>query len=80
LIAFSAALKLEPTSVHYNNRGLANFHGNYITSALEDFEEAIKLNQTSDPIIFFNKGNALLSQNMFNEALQEYDLAIQISP
>ena len=79
-IAFSKAIKIEPQSVHYNNRGLANFHSSNIKWALEDFEQAIKLNKTGDPTIYFNRGNAFLSQNMFNEALEDYDAAIKISP
>ena len=84
VIAFSAAINLEPSSVHYNNRGLANLQGNFVTSALEDFDKACEAfgvgNYGGDPTFFFNRGNALLTQNRFTEALKDYDTALSLSP
>ena len=41
---FKTAIKFESTAVHYNNRGLANFHAQDKVEALEDFNNALKLN------------------------------------
>jgi len=40
----------------------------------------LKLNTTGDPTIFFNRGNAYLSENRFDEAIVDYEVAAKISP
>jgi tetratricopeptide (TPR) repeat protein len=77
---FKKAIKFGPSAVHYNNRGLANFHAQNIKDALEDFDRALELNSNSDPTIYFNRGNALLSQNQYERALMDYEEAITIQP
>jgi tetratricopeptide (TPR) repeat protein len=62
---FKLAIKFDCSAVHYNNKGLANFHASNIKDALEDFDKALELNSKGDPTIYFNRGNALLSQNLF---------------
>ena len=43
--SFSKAIKLDPSAVHYNNRGLAYFHERLnVQQALEDFNTAQELN------------------------------------
>ena len=37
LIHYQKAIDFEPTAVHFNNRGLANYHINRQKEALEDF-------------------------------------------
>ena len=41
LIHYSKAIGIEPTSVHYNNKGLANYHINRQEEAKADFDMAI---------------------------------------
>lgn len=48
--------------------------------ALEDFDRALELNTAGDPTIFFNRGNALLSENRFEEAIDDYEKAAKIAP
>jgi tetratricopeptide (TPR) repeat protein len=38
---YAKALKLEETSVHYNNRGLAHYHNRSLEDAKKDFDKAI---------------------------------------
>ena len=38
------------------------------------------MNQTGDPTIYFNRGNAYLSENMFEAALEDYENAAKIAP
>ena len=78
---FSKAIKIEPQAVFYNNRGLAYFHdGQDIAAALQNFDEALALNTTGDPTIYFNRGNALLSEDRFDEAIADYEKAALIAP
>ena len=60
---FGKAIKLEATAVHHNNRGLAHFHAQNPELALADFDKALEYNTAGDPTIYFNRGNALLTQN-----------------
>jgi len=41
---------------------------------------ALELNTIGDPTIFFNRGNALLSENRFEDAIEDYDKASKIAP
>jgi len=40
----------------------------------------LKLNISGDPTIFFNRGNAYLSENRFDEAIEDYEKASKIAP
>lgn len=77
---FNKAIKLDKQAVHYNNLGLAHFHNKQIEDALENFTIALELNQTGDPTIYFNRGNAYLSENQFDAALEDYERAVKIAP
>lgn len=77
---FNKAIKLDKQAVHYNNLGLAHFHNKQIDDALENFTFALELNETGDPTIYFNRGNAYLSENMFEQALIDYEKAAKIAP
>jgi tetratricopeptide (TPR) repeat protein len=77
---FKLAIKFDCSAVHYNNKGLANFHATNIKDALEDFDKALELNSKGDPTIYFNRGNALLSQNLFEQSILDYESAIRIQP
>jgi hypothetical protein len=41
LIHYQKAISLDPTAVHYNNKGLANYHINRQEEAKKDFDDAI---------------------------------------
>jgi len=45
---------------------------------MEYFNKALEMNQANDPTIYFNRGNALLSENKYKEALEDYNQAIKI--
>ena len=60
LIHYGKAIGIEQSSVHYNNRGLANYHINKQEEAKADFDMAIKLDP-NDPTIYFNRGNVFLN-------------------
>jgi tetratricopeptide (TPR) repeat protein len=71
---------LEPSSVHYNNRGLAYFHFDKLEEAKTDFETAINIDK-KDPTIHFNLGNVYLNwkgNKKFKEALRCYEDALRI--
>ena len=77
---------MEPSSVHYNNRGLANYHfdqhENHLELAKQDFDEAI-IKDPRDPTIYFNRGNVYLNwkpKQRFEDAHRDYDLALEIAP
>ena len=82
LIHYSKAISFEPTSVHFNNRGLTNYYFENYQDAKDDFDKAIEKDQT-DPTIYFNRGNVYLNwkenQN-YEEAHLDYDKALQIAP
>lgn len=82
--AFNNAIK-EATArggqvaVHYNNRGLAQFHLGQNAKALDDFSKALQLDDR-DPNIYYNRGNVLIGMNRFEEAREDLDAAIRIQP
>jgi tetratricopeptide (TPR) repeat protein len=80
LIHYKKAIDLEPSSVHYNNRGLAYYHFDKLIEAKKDFEDAIA-KDPEDSTIYFNLGNVYLNWKpvpLFEEALANYDLALEI--
>jgi len=67
--------------VHYNNRGLANYHLNNVPEAKNDFDMAIELD-SNDPTIIFNRGNVFLNwtpEKNFAKAHKDYDRAIELA-
>ena len=60
LIHYLKAISLEPTAVHYNNKGLANYHINRQEEAKIDFDNAV-MKDPNDPTIYFNRGNVFLN-------------------
>ena len=82
LMHYTKALSFEPTSVHYNNRGLANYHFERYEDAKHDFDRALE-RDPSDPTIYFNRGNVFLHWKPvqdFSAAHQDYDQALQLAP
>ena len=77
---FNSAIKLEPQSNYFNNRGLTHYHMANYQQAFLDFEEALANNKTGDPTILFNRGNTYMSQRNFDLALKDYDAAFKRQP
>lgn len=89
---FEMACKLEGSAVHFNNKGLANFHnairdehkpehrGHLLQEALDDFNEALRLNTHGDPTIYFNRGNVYLHEGQTDNAIADYEEASKIAP
>ena len=82
LIHYGKAIQYEKSSVHYNNRGLANYHVNCLKEAKADFDRAIELD-SNDHTIYFNRGNVYLNwepQQEFDLAHRDYERAIELAP
>ena len=63
----------------YFNRGVTWYEmGNY-DRAIQDYNEAIKLNPNFEQA-FFNRGNAFDEHEQFDRAIQDYDRAIALKP
>ena len=52
--------------------------------ALQDFKEAIKINEEAkapqDPNVLYNRGNVYLNLNMFERARRDFDAASRLQP
>ena len=61
---YNKAIQHEPDSaIHYNNKGLANYHSERLEEAEADFTTAYA-KDPKDPIILFNRGNVYLNWNV----------------
>ena len=79
---YKKAIDADPSSVHYNNRGLANYHHDKQDEAKQDFDRAIE-KDPNDATIYFNRGNVFLNwkdEPNFEAAHRDYDEAIKIAP
>ena len=68
--------------MYLNNRGLANHFLKNFEAAIEDFNNALKIEQ-GDPTIWFNRGNVHLNigtEESIELAYQDYETACTISP
>ena len=70
--AFTKAIELKPTAVHYNNRGLASYYINLKEDAIKDFDTALSIDN-SDPTVYYNRGNVYLNKNRFDRAINDYE-------
>ena len=77
---YGKAIQYEQSAVHFNNRGLANYHINRLDEAKADFDKAVDLDP-NDPTIIFNRGNVFLNwePKQFQKAHEDYDTAIKLS-
>jgi tetratricopeptide (TPR) repeat protein len=78
LTHYTKAIQIEPSAVHYNNRGLANYHFDQFEEAKQDFDEALK-KDGNDATIYFNRGNVYLNwkpTQMYDKAHEDYDQAL----
>lgn len=66
-------------AILFNNRGNAyNDEGRY-DRAIQDFDEAIRLNPQYAEA-FNNRGGAYLGKGQYDRAIQDYDQAIRLNP
>ena len=63
----------------YVNRGIAYRRAGDIERAIEDYDEAIRLNPGAADA-FNNRGNAFRTRDEFERALRDYDEAIRLDP
>jgi tetratricopeptide (TPR) repeat protein len=63
----------------YNNRGLALFEQQSFDAAIDDYNEAIKLNP-KDTKYYNNRGNAFDSKAQYDRAISDYTQAIGLDP
>src|SRR5262245_37726082 len=66
-------------SREYNNRGAAYGASGDFEHALQDFEQAIKLDHENFGA-FINRGNTYQAQRQYDHALEDYNEAIRIKP
>jgi tetratricopeptide (TPR) repeat protein len=63
----------------FNNRGLAYHMGRDYARSIADFDEAIRLDPTSDSA-FLNRARSYVLQKKYDLALADYDKAIELDP
>ena len=69
----------ENLSVIYNNRGTAYDDKGDYDRAIQDFNEAIRLNPNFERA-YYDRGNAYIDKDDYDRAIQEYDEAIRLNP
>ena len=69
----------EKLSRVYYDRGTALFNKDQLDPAIEDFDEAIRLDPT-DPDTFNNRGNAHNNEKDYDLALKDFDQALKLKP
>ncbi|CAE1239192.1 unnamed protein product [Acanthosepion pharaonis] len=75
----NAAIRINPTAVLYNNRGVVNQYMKCLRDALTDYKYAIEL----DPqyaLAYYNAGNIYLHGRFFQQALKYFNKAISLDP
>ena len=70
----------ENRAISYNNRGLAYFHKGTYDRAIEDFDEAIRLDPPHSARPLSNRGNVYRKQGDYDHAIAYYDEAIRLNP
>src|SRR6266567_2646303 len=63
----------------FNGRGTAYRAKRDLVRAIQDYDQAIKLNP-NDVRAISNRGNAYLAQRQYDRAIEDYDLAIALDP
>ena len=63
----------------YNNRGFAYGTKGQHDRAIQDYDQAIKLDP-SDAIAYYNRGIAYSAKGQLDRAIQDYDQAIKLDP
>jgi len=73
------AIRLNPSTAWYNNRGLAYHNMNDEDRAIADYTEAIRLDPNNH-FAYYNRGNAYRSKKDFTQTKGDYQEAIRINP
>jgi serine/threonine-protein phosphatase 5 len=76
---YTKAIEIQPTSVYYCNRSLNHIHLENYGLALQDAEEAIKLDP-KNPKAYFRRGTAYLALAKFKEAKIDFQKVVQLHP
>ena len=63
----------------YNNRGIAYSNKGQYDRAIQDYDQALRLNP-SDADAYHNRGNAYANKGQYDRAIQDYDQAIRLNP
>jgi lipoprotein NlpI len=63
----------------FNNRGNAYDDKKQYDRAIQDYDQAIKLNPNY-ALAFLNRGNAYQNKDQYDRAIQDYDQAIKLNP
>jgi ATP-dependent Lon protease len=64
-----------------NDRGLISLENGEYDKALDDFNEAIKLDTVKEyPACYVNRGNVFLKKEEFQKALDDFNAAIELTP
>ncbi|NLR89905.1 MULTISPECIES: tetratricopeptide repeat protein [Flammeovirga] len=79
IVDYTQAIQLDNSiSDIYLNRGLENAEINGVEAALNDFDKAIALSQSSDKRIYLHKARVLIADQQFEQALNVIGKAIAI--
>jgi tetratricopeptide (TPR) repeat protein len=70
---------LQNLATAFNNRGVAYASKRQLDRAIQDFDQAIRINP-NDALAFGNRGNYYAVTRQYDRAIQDYDQAIRINP
>jgi tetratricopeptide (TPR) repeat protein len=76
---YSAEIKAHPASELYNNRGNLWRDRGELDNAIDDFNEAIRLDP-KNAAAYNNRGSARSDKNELDKAIADFDSAIEIDP
>lgn len=76
---YTKAIEIQPTSIYFCNRSLNHIHLENYGLALQDAEEAIRLDP-KNPKAYFRRGTAHLALAKLNEALADFQKVVQLHP
>ena len=75
----TAAIRIDPTQPEFfDNRGLDLYGNGDYTSAIADFDEAIKLRPQAN--FLTNRGDAYQAMKDYDRAIADYDAAVSLDP
>ena len=78
-VILSGTLSNSDLALAYNNRGSAYSDKGQHDRAIQDYDQAIKLNP-SNARAYYNRGIAYSAKGQHDRAIQDYDQAIKLDP